>query len=210
MELIFSGILMGLLLSILLGPIFIVLVNLTLQHGRKAGFIASSGVWLSDLIIILLSYFFIQQVKDYLQSDSIKLILGIVGGLILIFIGISSLLKKTNFNQGAFAQKLGLKSVIEFFTKGFLVNTINPFTIFFWLTLMSTKVVSVGLSPNQTLVYIGSIFATIICTDSLKVLLAEKIRTKMKAQHFKWFSKIAGIGLLAIGIYFLIYALFLQ
>ncbi len=206
MEMIIQGLLFGLALAILLGPIFFVTTTETIQNGKKAGFAITLGVWLSDLSIILLSYFFITQIKDYLDHPYAKFILGILGGIIFISIGLTSLLKKIK-EEEAYAQSWGLKSFADFFLKGILVNTVNPFTFFFWLTVMSTKVVALGLSPKDTLLFIGTIFITIVLTDSLKVLLADKIRSFMKPQHFLWFNRIAGIVLLGFGVYFLIYVM---
>ena len=205
MDLVLNGILFGLILAVMLGPIFFVTTTETIQNGKKAGFAITSGVWISDLSIILLSYFFVSQLKEYLHHPNAKIILGLVGGIIFISIGVISLRKKVKADDEAYAQSWGLKSLSDFMIKGILVNTINPFTFFFWLTIMSTKVVALGLSPKETILFIGAIFLTIVITDSIKVFLADIIRKLMKPIHFLWFSRIAGIGLIGFGIYFLVY-----
>lgn len=205
MDFVLNGIFFGLILAVMLGPIFFVTTTETIQNGKKAGFAITSGVWISDLTIILLSYFFVSQLKEYLNHPNAKIILGILGGIIFITIGVISLRKKVKANEEAYAQSWGLKSLSDFLIKGILVNTVNPFTFFFWLTIMSTKVVALGLSPKETFLFIGGIFITIVITDSIKVFLADKIRKIMKHVHFLWFSRIAGVGLIGFGIYFLIY-----
>jgi len=62
MQYVFEGILFGLTLTILLGPIFIVLIQSSLENGSKAGLIAASGIWISDIIIVVLSLKFIQNI----------------------------------------------------------------------------------------------------------------------------------------------------
>lgn len=209
MDLIVRGILFGLVLAVLLGPIFIVVVNTSIQHGKKAGFIASLGVWISDAVIIVLSYIFINQIKDFLLEPRVKLILGIIGGAVLIGIGIMNLVKKIEFENGAFAQKIDLKSFTDFLLKGLLVNTVNPFTFFFWLTVMTTEVTASDLTGKEAIIYLSAIFLTIVVTDTLKVILAGEIRKKLTPLYFKRFVRIAGAGLIAFGIYFLTYVLFL-
>jgi threonine/homoserine/homoserine lactone efflux protein len=207
MDLVIKGILFGLFLAAMIGPIFFVITTETIQNGRRAGFSITLGVWISDLVIILLSYFFIRQLSEYINHPNAKIILGIVGGIIFIGIGLISLLKKIKLDEEAYTQKWGLKSMSDFLIKGILVNTINPFTFFFWLTVMSTKVFALGLSPKETFLFVGAIFLTVAVTDSIKVILAHEIRQFMKPLHILWFSRIAGVGLMAFGIYFLVYVL---
>lgn len=219
MDLILNGLFFGLFLAILLGPIFIVTINGTIQRGKKAGFAITGGVWFIDFLVIILSYFFVNEMKAYLDNPQVKMFLGITGGIIFIIIGIINLRKTINKKDikgdifevekgGAFAQNLGTKTVFEFFMKGILVNTLNPFTFFFWLTIMSTRVFAINLNVSETILYIGTIFCTIVVTDSLKVILADKIRKIMKPKHFIYFTRIAGVGLLSFGLYFLIYVFY--
>ncbi len=205
MELILSGILFGLLLAIMLGPIFVVTINGTINHGQKAGFAITSGVWISDLSIILVSYFFVSRMKTYLENPKLVMILTILGAVVFIAIGLGNVMKKPN-KEETFAQKVSIKNISEFLLQGWLVNTVNPFTFFFWLTIMSTKVVSLGLSPKEIILYVGAIFVTIVVTDSLKVVLADRIRNVMKPIHFLRFRQIAGIGLVGFGLYLVVYA----
>ena len=208
MDLIIRGILFGLVLAVLLGPIFLVVINTSIQHGKKAGFIACLGVWISDFVIIILSYLFINQIKDFLLQPHIKIILGIIGGSVLITMGIINLLKRVEFDQGAFAQKISLKSFADNLMKGLLVNTVNPFTFFFWLTVMTTEVTATNLSGKQAIIYLSAIFLTIVATDSLKVILADKIRKHLTPLLFKRFIQFAGVGLVGFGLYFLVYVIF--
>jgi len=48
MQYVLEGLLLGLSLSFLLGPIFIVLVQSSLEQGSKAGFLAAAGIWFSE------------------------------------------------------------------------------------------------------------------------------------------------------------------
>ena len=220
MDVLGRGILFGLVLAVMLGPIFIVIINTSLQYGRKAGLIASLGVWLSDLIYISLSYFFINQVADLVENPNFKFWMAIIGGSILIAFGMYNCLKRVEFTKGdlveklekpynenrvAFAQKKIQKSKKEFFLSGFLVNTINPFTLFFWLTVMTTEVIGNSLTPKDTFLFIVGVFSTIVCTDGIKVLGAGYIRNKINHKIVTIFVRVAGIGLVVFGLYFLYY-----
>lgn len=206
MDHLLRGVLFGLFLAGLLGPIFIVVINATIQQGRKAGFISSFGIWISDLIFISLSYLFVRKVSALVQNEEYQFWMAIIGGIILAIFGVVTMLKKASFSADSFDEKVSLKGFADYFIRGFLVNTVNPFTFFFWLTVMTTEVIGKSLTEYQALFFIAGIFGTIIFTDSLKVILAGFIRKYLNPNSFSYFTKIAGFGLFAFGIYFLYYA----
>ena len=80
------------------------------------------------------------------------------------------------------------------------INTINPFTFFFWIGIAGRVVVDGGLSPQQSFQYFAGIIAIIVVTDALKVALAKRIRHFLRPHHLLWMRRIAGIGLIAFGI----------
>ena len=195
---IFEGIFFGLTLTILLGPIFIVLTQTAMEKGLVPGLIAGTGVWVSDFIIIAVCYVFIYQIRNYIEGETFKFWLGMSGGIILIVFGFASFFKKVNLTDEY--QKFSARNYLEFWLKGFLVNTVNPFTFIFWIGVISTYVIGRGISVANTWLFLGTIVITIIITDALKVILAKKIRNRLQVKHIKNFTKVAGIGLITFGI----------
>ncbi|MEJ6695802.1 MAG: hypothetical protein QNK55_00365, partial [Saprospiraceae bacterium] len=57
-----EGVVFGLILTIMLGPIFVALTQTGIDKGARAGITVGVGVWSSDLLVILFSYLFISQV----------------------------------------------------------------------------------------------------------------------------------------------------
>lgn len=197
MQYILEGILFGLTLTILLGPIFIVLIQSSIENGSKAGFIAASGIWTSDVIIVVLALKFIQNISPYVQSGGFVFWVGLVGGLVLIGVGIATFLKKAELN---FEQKpMGRSGIFSYWIKGFMVNTVNPFTFIFWLSTITTFVASRHLTSGQGWLFAGSIIFTIIVTDSIKVLLAKIIRNRITHERLTKINKIAGTALIIFG-----------
>jgi len=90
-----EGVVFGLILTIMLGPIFIALTQTGIDKGARAGITVGAGVWSSDLLVILFSYLFISQVDALVQDEVFKYWMGLVGGFILIAFGIVIFLKKT-------------------------------------------------------------------------------------------------------------------
>lgn len=201
-KLIIEGLVLGLSLAILLGPIFFTLTQIAVDKGPRAGIVASSGVWVSDLIIIWISYTFILRLDKIIHGASFTFWMGLVGGLILISFGIGALLRKHVVDD--IPQRLAVNDYLGFWTKGFLVNTINPFTFVFWFGVSSNYVVIKKITALEAWVFYGSIMAVIIATDSAKVLLARELRNRLEQRHFALFSKIAGVILITLGIILLI------
>ena len=66
MQYVFEGILLGLTLTILLGPIFVALTQTGIKHGIRAGISVGTGIWTSDLLVIFTAWF------SYLFSTNMK------------------------------------------------------------------------------------------------------------------------------------------
>ncbi len=198
MNLILDGLLLGLTLAILLGPIFVALTQTGIQRGVRAGLSVGTGIWISDILVIVTAYFFIKEIDEIAQNKSFHHWMGWIGGLILIIFGIISLVKKPKLDEKIPA--FNAKSYAGYWTKGFAVNFFNPFTFVFWISVMTTYVIGKKIDgPDATLLF-GSIMFTIIVTDSLKVVLAKLIRKKLKQNHIVLFGKLAGIILITFGL----------
>lgn len=202
LSLITQGLLLGLTLAILLGPIFVTLTQIALEKGARAGIVASTGVWVSDIIIITLCYIFVQRIDYLVESVTFTYWMGLLGGFILISFGAGALFKKVNlvFDNASHSAN----DYFSFWTKGFLVNTVNPFTFVFWIGVISTYVIKAKISGLKSFVFFSSIMLVIMLTDTLKVLLAKAIRNKLDQKHFTIFSRIAGVGLIIFGIVLLL------
>jgi len=199
MQFIIEGLLFGLFLSVSLGPIFIALTQTAIEKGGRAGMTVGLGVWISDFLIVFLTFLFIKKLSTTIESDSFQFWMGMAGGIVMIFFGLGSILKKVELNLNE--RKHEYKDYLGFWLKGFLVNTINPFTFLFWLSTISTYIIGRKINNTEATIFLSSILFMIIASDALKVILAKSIRTKLKAIHIQRFSQFAGVGLLCFGIY---------
>ncbi|MDR2085035.1 MAG: TMEM165/GDT1 family protein [Bacteroidales bacterium] len=79
-----QGILLGLVISISAGPSFFALVQIGIQRGFKYGLSMSLGITLSDLTLIIVSYY---GLASYINANENAGIIGTIGGIILILYG---------------------------------------------------------------------------------------------------------------------------
>lgn len=196
-----EGILFGLTLTVLLGPIFIALTQTAIEKGGRAGMMVGLGVWCSDTLIISMTYLFIQIISKTVHSEDFKFYLGTLGGVVLMAFGVGAFFKKISLSEER--QKYSKRHYAGFWLKGFIVNTFNPFTFVFWIGVISTYVIGREISSRYAWVFLISIMITIILTDSMKVGLAKMIRHKLQENHMVWFSRVAGVALFIFGVYLL-------
>ncbi|MEE9371837.1 MAG: LysE family transporter [Saprospiraceae bacterium] len=198
MSYILEGIIGGLSLSILLGPIFIILIQTGIEKGVRAGVYVGTGIWTSDLFIILGFYIFLKELKEVVEDPEFIFWFGAIGGAVLVFFGIYLALRKTLLDYSKI--KISTLKVLGYWTKGFLVNTFNPFTFIFWMGFITSFIISRELNQKNSMLLLGSIFITIVVTDTLKVVLAKMIRTKLSEALFSKINKVAGIVVSLFGL----------
>ena len=204
MQYVLEGALFGLTLSILVGPIFIALTQSSIEKGYKAGLSVGAGIWISDLLFIILTYEFVHRITHIVNGDYFQISMGILGGIVLIGFGIYSLFSR--LKELATTEISGAKSYAGFFVKGFLVNTVNPFTFVFWISVITTYVLAREISGWESLYFLGSILAVIMITDALKVFLAQVLRKRLKGVHLLWINRVAGAALTVFGILLIIWS----
>jgi threonine/homoserine/homoserine lactone efflux protein len=200
MELLLKGMLFGLTVSILAGPIFFMLIQIGIERGLRAGMALGFGVWLSDFSFIFGIYHGLNQVIDFTKTGALKNYLGVGGGVLLVFFGLSTLLTKPPTVK---KDNILPASYLSLCIKGFLVNTINPFTLFFWLGIFSTTVTKDSLSEREIYIFIGGLLGAIIISDTLKVVLAKRISRYIKDAHILLLRRLSGVGLLGFGLFLL-------
>ena len=195
---ILEGFTLGLGLAILLGPIFVALTQTSIEHGGRAGLTVGIGIWISDLIIIVGTYIFVNKISNVVQDGTFQYWMGLLGGFILIVFGISAMLKKVELSYEK--KKFSAKNYFGFWLKGFLVNTINPFTFVFWIGVISTYVIGKKVNVQEASFFLGTILLTIIITDSLKVVMAKALKKRLKGDLIQWVIRGAGLILLIFGL----------
>jgi len=207
MNLLFDGIKVGLILCFMIGPIFFALVQTGVEQGFRAGITVGLGVWLSDLFYILAVYWGVSLISRITQWENFSVYLGIGGSIILVIFGLAALLRNPPFKHYRLPQTKRTSAYFSLWFKGFLLNAVNPFTIFFWLGLMSTVIIKNKLHGNDAILFFSAAMGTVMLTDVLKVLSAKRIRQVLRPIHLLWIRRISGIALIVFGVALLVRAL---
>jgi threonine/homoserine/homoserine lactone efflux protein len=187
----FEGIGMGLLLSLMVGPVFFMLISTSMEQGFRYAAILALGILVSDLVYVLISYFGISFLN---RNPFIGQLIGYLGGVILIGFGISFWRKKVldRPNSGGLPPLKGKKRTA--FAKGFGVNGVNPFVMLFWISiasLISSK--TEWDSLDRSGYYLG-LLATVFGIDLVKAFVAGKLAHLMTPRLRRFLNK--GVGVL--------------
>ncbi|TNE55810.1 MAG: LysE family translocator [Bacteroidetes bacterium] len=202
-ELILKAIVTGLILSIMIGPVFFVLLETSIRKGVKAALYLDLGVLISDLIYILIAYFFYAKVSELAYGEN-EAFLKIIGGVLFIAFGVITFIRKPKEMsvEDLGKQQLSGSNYAILFIKGFLLNMVNPMVIFYWFSVMTFGVKEDSDLPfaMQMLVYIGVLLAVFFSIDLLKIIGAKKLRPFITDAVLRSINRITGAILAAFGI----------
>ncbi len=187
LELIISGIGLGIVLSFLTGPVFFALIKTSIEKGFYAGLALASGVVVSDFIYMTITLFG----TSLLSFESeYRLPIGIVGSVVLLSIGFYYLIKKVEIN---YVEESSRIKHAGYFFKGFFMCIFNPFILLYWVSVSSGVYSIYGeLAADQIVAFFGAILITLFGMDTMKAYFAYKLRYKIKQKSIQNLNRIAG------------------
>lgn len=218
MLVIITGIIYGLGLAMLIGPVFFALLKTSMQAGFRAGMYMAFGVAVSETFAVALVYLGVSQLTD---SKWFELILGIAGGSLMMIFGINTLiqnrkadkklkelekespptLEKGDENAKNFRKNLFTKSAKKYFFDGFLLNAINPFIYIFWVGVMSSVLAKYAYTSLEMVIFLLTVILMVLFTDLLKAYFAKKLAHLLNEKTLSIMDKFIGVGLIIFGIH---------
>ena len=190
-----EGMLTGIMLTLMIGPVTMIIVRNGLEINRTAGIMAASGTWFSDLLFIAITFWLTTAVNEWVDDPKIKLALYLIGGSGLLLMG----LWMTWVRKKAAADNYHPTSLkyTQSFMAGFLVNSLSPFTLFFWLG----AAVFLHMQSEEPMYYYVGLMLMLATGDFTKAWLAPKLAVWLKEKYVYWIQVIAGITIAMVGGY---------
>jgi threonine/homoserine/homoserine lactone efflux protein len=208
-DLLVGGVGLGLILSIMLGPVFFILLETSIKKGIKSALFLDLGVLISDLMYISIAYYFVSFVAELKKGDNASWLL-VCGGIVFIIFGYLTMRKKNPKSKKTKINPSELKSNNYFTTvlKGFFLNAVNPGVLFYWVTIISTlkaKDDLFGLTENSTvIIYLFVILLTFFGIDVLKIFYANKLKNILTPAWLVIINRVLGIILMCFGVIFVL------
>lgn len=199
LELVVKAVITGFVLSVMIGPVFFLLLETSIRKGIRAALAFDLGVLFSDSLYITIAFFFYSEVSDLMKGEN-EAYLKMFGGFMLLLFGIITYIKSPKEEKiKDLGQNHTLKDYVMLFVKGMLLNMANPMVIFYWFSVMA-----LGAKHNtdmsfstQMLIYIGIILSVFFLVDILKIIGAKKLRPFITNKVLKSLNHFTG-GILAL------------
>ena len=208
-EAILKGLALGIVLALSVGPIIFTIIKQSITVGHKGGFCFVVGVWLSDLILVVLSNVFTEWVAMLLEY---KKMIGYAGSSFLIAMGIYFFFfKKVHIKSTSSIEHtdhLSIHEMFRIFASGFIINTLNPGVLIFWLG--NATVLALTHSLQQRIIIFSVCLLVNMGADIGKVMMAGNLRKKLTVHNLSIINKISGAILVVFGMALLYGVIFLE
>jgi threonine/homoserine/homoserine lactone efflux protein len=195
----FQGVILGIILSVLIGPVFFLLIQTSIKKGFRAAMFLEAGIFLSDAFCIWLSY---MGLANIVENPEYEKAIAVIGGGILIGFGVVTFMShKPMKNVGAEEQKIKPGRLA---LKGFLFNISNPSVILFWIGAVGVAISRFKTQSTGLFSYFFGTLVTVLGIDILKAYLANKIKSFLTPKMFDMVNKIAGTAIIVFGVYLIL------
>ncbi len=198
-----KGILLGLILSISVGPVIFAIIKQSINNGHKAGYLFVAGVSASDISLVLVCNFFTSLFNTALSH---KTTIAIAGSIFLIAVGIYTLFFKkvhTDEENNIADKKFRKRDYAAIFLSGYFMNTLNPGVFLFWFAWTAAILADAQTAEHPTeyrLIVFGTCLVFVLLSDILKVILAGKLRSRLTAKNLHYINKLSGLILIGFGV----------
>lgn len=193
MEVILNGVISGIVLSFLVGPVFFTIIQTSIERGFRSGFFVALGVSVSDAFYILVSYLGLIQ---FMQAENFRHYLAYGGGVVLLVFGLYYLIVKSRTLTQYDPAKVNARSWVRLTAKGFIINGLSPMVLFFWIATVGVATTKLGYNSTKDLsIFFSSIVGTVFTTDIIKAKLADKLRLLITPKFIRFMNIILGIVL---------------
>lgn len=188
---------LGFLLSFMVGPVFFVLLQTSALKGFRAALSFDCGVFIADILFILVAYFTSFQLLENLSNQPG---LYVFGGVILFIYGLVTFFKVDVKEETEASKKIKKADFLSLFIKGFLLNFINVGVLVFWLGIIIIVGPSLDNEPNRIFVFFATVLLSYFITDVFKILLAKQLKRKLTVDRIRTIKKVIGVILIICGV----------
>jgi threonine/homoserine/homoserine lactone efflux protein len=189
-------VLIGLCISVPLGPIGMLTIQRTLNRGQKHGIATGLGATTSDLIYTIITLFFLSFVLDFIENH--RFVIELVGSLVVAFFG--WYIYQSNPATQPKPNETAKHSLLGDFVSSLGLTLSNPFILFVLIALFA-RFQFIG---NKTTFFVSicgilSILGGALIWWSLLTFLVSRFKSKLNMRELKLINQTTGIIILLIG-----------
>lgn len=203
-ELFLKGILVGLLVSVPLGPIGILIIQRTVNKNRTSGFLSGMGASISDAIYAIIAGFSLTYIIDFIRVHQFAFEL--FGALIVLLLGVYIFMKDPVTDLRKYRRKGS--SYFQDLASTFLITFPNPLVVFIFLAVFASFGIVFQMdNPPQAISLVGGVFMGANIWWAVLTGLVSLFRHKFNLRVLWWFNKIAGVVIVVLVIISFIFTL---
>lgn len=195
----FKGMLVGLMVSIPLGPMGVLIIQKTLHKGALSGFIAGMGAASADFFYASLAAFGLGFVINVIQTH--ELLLQIIGGIFLIVIGLKiyfdNPIRQIHRKRSG---RVSRKGLLGDYVSLFFLTVSNPITIVVFMAVFAGMSVFTEDSSllGELFVVIGVLFGGGVWWYTLSTLV-NIFRKKFRLRVLVTINRVSGLVIAILG-----------
>lgn len=182
----------GLLLNITPGADMLYILTNAFQKGFKAGIIATLGISVGCLFHVFLAVIGLSAILQ--SSPTAFLIVKYLGAIYLVYLGFSMLIKKQK--KFDIDKNIDKKTIKNIFSKGVLINALNPKVAIFFITFLPQFIDIHYESKSIALLILGLIFiffGTIVNIVIAYIALKGSSKISLSKFFIKLINKVTGV-----------------
>lgn len=204
MDVILNGFISGLILALLIGPVFFTIMQTSIERGFASGAFVAIGVSISDAFYITLAYLGIYRLFD---TGDFREYLAYFGGIVLLIFGAYYLFVKSKKLAQLDPTRVRSNNPWRLIGKGFVINGLSPMVLIFWLGTVGVATTKFGyVTPEKAVPFFAAIVSTVFVTDLIKAKLADTLRRLLTPGFIRKLNLVLGLVLLGFGLRLIYYA----
>ncbi|MFW5805283.1 MAG: LysE family translocator [Bacteroidales bacterium] len=196
-----KGILIGIAVSVPLGPMAMMVVTRTLNHGRKTGFFSGLGVATADTIFAIVAIFGLSAITDFFFE--FELVFKLIAAAILIFLGVRL------FTRNPAVERRKAKTihprVWSNYNSMVLFTLSNPaFVLVHGGILAAFGLITKDMHINDMLLLVVGVACGGVLWWFFLTSVLSHFGRNISLRGLLWMNKIAGIAILIFGVMVLV------
>ncbi|MDA3910551.1 MAG: LysE family transporter [Bacteroidales bacterium] len=194
-----KGLILGVAVSAPLGPMAMIVVQRSLNSGRKHGLLSGVGVAASDISYAIIAAFGLSVIIGFILNHQIPFKL--IGATVLILVGL-----KFGFSDPVKMKRKALRrqsngNPLTVIGEMYLMTLTNPASLF----LLGAAFAGFGIIQHETssisifIMLLGVALGTLIWWVFLTWILS-LLKKRIRLRHLFWINRIVGIVIIVIGL----------
>jgi threonine/homoserine/homoserine lactone efflux protein len=187
------GIGLGFAIAAAVGPISLLTIRRTIEHGQAYGLASGAGVALADATYAAIAAFGLTALTTLLTGG--RAVLGVIGGAVLVVLAIRTITSR----PGAVAETTERPGLAAAFASIFGLTLTNPMTILSFAGVFAAAGLSGHGGAEAGLLTVGVFLGSLLWWVLLTAVVG-RLRARVTLGALTWINRISGALLLVFGV----------